>query len=98
MVPFIIGLAESAVAIGALFVLGALKWIENSDPDPCLTEHPGKRWLLPERASRDEQRSDTDKPWCQPNDVVQGHAIWHLLTAAVTVILFVCLRTEIGAR
>jgi hypothetical protein len=42
MVPFIIGLAESAVAIRALFVLGALKWIENSDPDSCLKEHPGK--------------------------------------------------------
>jgi predicted membrane channel-forming protein YqfA (hemolysin III family) len=45
-----------------------------------------------------QQRSDTDKPWCQPDDVVQGHAIWHLLTAAVTVILFFYLRTEIGAR
>jgi hypothetical protein len=38
------------------------------------------------------------KPWCRPDDVVQGHAIWHLLTAAVTVILFFHLRTEIGAR
>jgi hypothetical protein len=45
-----------------------------------------------------QQRSDTNKPWCQPDDVVQGHAIWHLLTAAVTVILFFYLRTEIGAR
>ena len=36
MVPFLIGLAESAVAIGALFLLGALKWIESSDPDPCV--------------------------------------------------------------
>ena len=275
MVPFIIGLAESAVAIGALFVLGALKWIENSDPDPCLKEHPGrlcyceserpemikqrsntwsnlgavlvglvllaslpkaisgagrdpmdertfysvlygcvviflgpgsmyfhasmKKWggwvdnfsmllytgfllvydftgivnggktlflivylvlvvglgvlscFVPESPVRHfsmgsfcfgamavlwvllqflailgiggidrdngpalllfiagalvfgvafliQQRSDTDKPWCQPNDVVQGHAIWHLLTAAVTVILFFYLRTEIGAR
>jgi len=45
-----------------------------------------------------QQRSDTNKPWCQPDDIVQGHAIWHLLTAAVTVVLFFYLRTEIGAR
>jgi Ceramidase len=45
-----------------------------------------------------QQRSATGKPWCQPESVVQGHAIWHLLTAATTVILFFYLRTEIGAR
>jgi hypothetical protein len=45
-----------------------------------------------------QQRSGTGKPWCQPESVVQGHAIWHLLTAATTVILFFYLRTEIGAR
>jgi hypothetical protein len=45
-----------------------------------------------------QQRSQSDRPWCQPDSVVQGHAIWHLLTAAVTVILFFYLRTEIGAR
>lgn len=36
MVPFLIGLAVSAVSIGALFLLGALKWIESSSPDPCV--------------------------------------------------------------
>ena len=36
MVPFLIGLAESVVAIGALFLLGALKWIESSRPDGCV--------------------------------------------------------------
>jgi len=45
-----------------------------------------------------QQRSQTGRPWCEPDSVVQGHAIWHLLTAAVTVILFFYLRTEIGAR
>jgi hypothetical protein len=45
-----------------------------------------------------QQRSDTHKPWCQPESIVQGHAIWHLLTAATTVILFFYLGTEIGAR
>jgi hypothetical protein len=45
-----------------------------------------------------QQRSDTHKPWCQPESIVQGHAIWHLLTAATTVILFFYLATEIGAR
>jgi len=45
-----------------------------------------------------QQRSGTHKPWCQPEAVVQGHAIWHLLTAATTVILLFYLRTEIGAR
>lgn len=45
-----------------------------------------------------QQRSQTGRPWCQPDAVVQGHAIWHLLTAATTVILFFYLGTEIGAR
>jgi hypothetical protein len=45
-----------------------------------------------------QQRSDTGKPWCEPDSVVQGHALWHLLTAATTVILFFYLGTEIGPR
>jgi hypothetical protein len=45
-----------------------------------------------------QQRSNTGKPWCQEESIVQGHAIWHLLTAATTVILFFYLGTEIGPR
>jgi len=45
-----------------------------------------------------QQRSQTGRPWWQPDTLVQGHALWHLLTAATTVILFFYLRTEIGPR
>ncbi len=32
--------------------------------------------------------------WCQPDSLIQAHAIWHLLTAASTWCFFMFLRTE----
>ena len=35
-----------------------------------------------------------DHPWCDPDSLVQSHAIWHLLTACSTWFFFNFLRTE----
>jgi hypothetical protein len=35
-----------------------------------------------------------DHPWCNPDSVIQAHAIWHLLTAVSTWCFFMFLRTE----
>lgn len=45
-----------------------------------------------------QQKSQTGKPWCQPEATIQGHALWHVLAAAATVILFFYLQTEVGPR
>jgi Ceramidase len=45
-----------------------------------------------------QQRSQTGKPWCQPQSRFQGHALWHLLTAVTTAIVFFYLQTEVGPR
>jgi len=33
-------------------------------------------------------------PWCDPDSLIQGHAIWHLLSALATFSFFMFLRTE----
>jgi predicted membrane channel-forming protein YqfA (hemolysin III family) len=45
-----------------------------------------------------QRKSQTGGPWCEPDTWLQGHAVWHLLTAATTVILFFYLGTELGPR
>jgi hypothetical protein len=35
-----------------------------------------------------------DHPWCDPDSIVQAHAIWHLLCAVATVGFFLYFRTE----
>src|SRR5215831_7567638 len=35
MIAFLMGLMESVVAIGVLFLLAALDWIKSSSPDKC---------------------------------------------------------------
>jgi hypothetical protein len=45
-----------------------------------------------------QRQSQTGKPWCQPQSRLQGHALWHLLTAVTTAILFFYLQTEVGPR
>lgn len=37
--------------------------------------------------------SDTGGPWCAPRSWLQGHAIWHLLTGAVTFFVFLFFRS-----
>ena len=37
-------------------------------------------------------------PWCQPDSVIQAHAVWHLLTALSTWFFFKYFRTERGIR
>ncbi len=38
--------------------------------------------------------SQTDRPLCNPDSLLQGHAIWHLLSAVVAGCVFLYLRTE----
>ncbi len=38
--------------------------------------------------------SRTGGPWCDPHSLWQGHAAWHLLTAATTACLYVYWRSE----
>jgi len=59
MVPFLIGLAESAVAIGALFLLGALKWIESSSLDGCVQNNTDTCYCERLRPGMIKQRSNT---------------------------------------
>ncbi len=35
-----------------------------------------------------------DHPWCDPDSILQAHAIWHLLSAAATWCFFLFLRSE----
>lgn len=35
-----------------------------------------------------------DHPWCDPDSLVQAHAVWHLLCAVATVAFFLYFRTE----
>lgn len=42
--------------------------------------------------------SQTSRPWCDPDSLLQGHAIWHLLTACVTGCMFLYLRTETTSK
>lgn len=35
-----------------------------------------------------------DHPWCEPDSVLQAHAVWHLLSAAATWCFFLFLRTQ----
>jgi hypothetical protein len=38
--------------------------------------------------------SHTGAPLCEPNSLLQGHAVWHLLCAASTVGIFLFYATE----
>lgn len=40
--------------------------------------------------------SQTAAPLCDPNSLLQGHAIWHLLCAVATWFIFLYLRSETG--
>lgn len=40
------------------------------------------------------QTGRPNNPWCQPDSLLQAHAIWHLLTAASTWCFFLFLRSE----
>ena len=38
--------------------------------------------------------SRTDGPWCDPDAVLQGHAMWHVLAAGVVALLFAYFASE----
>jgi hypothetical protein len=38
--------------------------------------------------------SRTDGPWCVPDSLIQGHAVWHLLDACAAVCIFLFYRSE----
>lgn len=38
--------------------------------------------------------SRTEGPWCEPESLVQGHALWHILAAVSVALLYVYLRVE----
>ena len=43
------------------------------------------------------QTGTADHPWCDPDSIVQAHAVWHILSAVATWSFFRFLRSEIAA-
>jgi len=98
--PFCLLIANDAVPISGDFVLGTLIFTLAATEVAIGSELSGRRaWLVAATcafllAFGTWLPSRTGGAWCDPDSLLQGHAVWHLLCAVAVACIFAFYRSE----